>query len=145
MSGEAKARLTANNKSMIKGGQYPSIATDIWSQGSTSLLGIIQYVIRPGDVEVTEMLVGVLPFGEKAHTGANIALATKRALSDVGVGEHVEVQSVVTVDTVDQFVHKTVNDSASNMKLAFFDFNGDECSGHVVQLSVWLVYKSDGT
>jgi len=129
---------------MIKGGQTPSIATDIWSQGGASLLGVIQYFIHPGEIFITEKLVGTIPFGDQAHTGLNICVATKRALSGVGIGEYVEVDGIVNADTVEDCVHKTVNDSAANMKLAFFDFTGDECSGHMVQLSVWVAYRSPG-
>ncbi|KAK3242100.1 La ribonucleoprotein [Cymbomonas tetramitiformis] len=118
----------------------PSSAIDIWSENGIALLGILLYFWAAGGTAISELLVRAVPFGEVAHTGTEIELATKRALAHLGVGEFREPTSDADcfeiVDTVRHCLHKAVADGASNVQKGLAEFETSPCPAHVGQRCV---------
>ncbi|KAK3256532.1 hypothetical protein CYMTET_34337 [Cymbomonas tetramitiformis] len=115
----------------------PSLAGDIWSEGGISIFGVLTYWI---DVEFTlfERLVSAIPFSAVRHTASEIQSATKKACSDMHIGLYREDLALGDgVDTVDESVHCTISDNASNI-ISGWDcfFDGYECCNHTLALIV---------
>lgn len=113
-------------------------AIDIWSENGIALLGILLYFWAAGGTCISELLVRAVPFGDIAHTGAEIELASKRALAHIGVGEFREETSDCSdvVDTVRDCLHKAVADGASNVQKGLSEFETSPCPAHVGQRCV---------
>ena len=91
------------------------------------------------------MLVRAVPFGEVAHTGAEIESATKSALAHIGVGKYITASSgseaAEAVDTVRDCLHKAVADGASNVQKGLSEFETSPCPCHVGQRCVLAFLK----
>ena len=106
----------------------PSIAGDIWSQGDKSILAILGYAIfnQDGKWDMEEIVLGVVRFNNKRHTGANIQADTEKALREVGI------------ENMYDHVWRKVSDAGSNMKKGWRGFDGGNqtCADHKLERSV---------
>eukprot|EP00854_Cymbomonas_tetramitiformis_P034161 gene34161-biopygen17026 len=105
-------------------GILPSIAGDIWGEGTVSLLGILGYYITK-DFVYKQRVLGPIPVGGVRHAGDEIMTATKKACAHVGIGtfsttllssdedEDTADTVVVLKDTVCESVHTTTSDQGA--------------------------------
>ncbi|KAK3279877.1 hypothetical protein CYMTET_12256 [Cymbomonas tetramitiformis] len=84
LSAEARIRTHAEIAAVLADCVLVSIAGDIWSEGGTSLFGILAYWFD-NEFQLQERLLGAIPFSDVRHTGPEILAATKKAHSIIGV------------------------------------------------------------
>ncbi|KAK3283032.1 hypothetical protein CYMTET_9255 [Cymbomonas tetramitiformis] len=135
LSVEGKERLVRKLKALLEEGILPSIGGDIWSQGGISIFGIMVYFVDR-NFEYNELLLAAIPFSDVRHTGPELEKATKVACADVGLGEYNAELGRDAVDTVNEYVHASCSDNASNIVAGWKFFDGHECSDHTIALIV---------
>ena len=121
----AAAGLKNNREKMAdlkKDGVKPSIAADIWSDSTVSLMGTCLYYIDKDWLGLHEVLIGCTGFTGERHTGEIIKAQTALDLESVGL----------TFDDV----HAKVSDQGSNIKKAWGGLPGGFCVAHTLELCV---------
>jgi len=112
-------------------GRKISIAGDIWTDGSMSILAIVGYVIRDGWVW-SRCVLAVIDFSTVRHTGLEIKTKTDIALQSIGMkgGMHDECW-------------RKVSDAGSNMKKGWRGFQGGDqtCCDHLIERTI-LAYST---
>ena len=103
-----------------KQGVKPSIAADIWSDYSISLLGTRVYYIDENWEERREVLLGCNGFTGQRHTGDAICKQTEDDLENVGLKF--------------EDIHAKVSDQGSNIKKAWGSLPGGYCVAHTLEL-----------
>ncbi|KAK3239785.1 hypothetical protein CYMTET_50315 [Cymbomonas tetramitiformis] len=114
-------------------GVLPSIAGDIWSEGTVSLLGIFGYYIN-NQFEYKQRVIGAIPFGGNVTT----------LHSPDDEDEDCEETILVVKDTITESVHTTTSDQGSNIASGWKDFDGNECNCHILARSVLLYMRAPG-
>lgn len=103
-------------------GVKPSIAADIWSDTSVSLLGVMLYYIDDKWEGLHEILLGCNGFSGLRHTGVAIKKQTETDLENVGL--------------TFEDIHAKVSDQGSNIKKAWGGLPGGYCTAHTLELCV---------
>ncbi|KAK3244783.1 hypothetical protein CYMTET_45618 [Cymbomonas tetramitiformis] len=138
LSVEGKQRVMAAIRDLLAEGISPSIGGDVWSQSGASIFGILLHWLDE-DFNLHEKVLGAIPFSSVRHNADQLEKATKKACTDVGLGQYEltgEEDARIVVDTVADYIRATCSDNASNMLAAWKCFDGHECIDHTLALVV---------
>ena len=123
---EVRRRITLLVKAKVK----PSMAADIWSDSTISLMAPMLYFIDESWKQTHEVLLNCTGFTGGRHSGEALLQQTVKDLDRVGL----------TFNDI----HAKVNDQGSNIKKAWRGLQGGYCACHTLELSVNVYLKSPG-
>ena len=115
---------------LVKAKVTPSMAADIWSDSTISLMASILHFIDEDWKQIHEVLLNCTGFTGERHTGEAIRQQTVEYLDRAGVTFH--------------DIHAKVGDQGSNIKKGWGGLPGGCCACHTLKLSVNVCMKSPG-
>ena len=123
---EVRRRIALLVKAKVK----PSMAADIWSDSTISLMASMLYFIDEYWTQIHEVLLNCTAFTGEMHIGEAIRQQTVEDLDRVRL-------------TFNDILTK-VSDQVSNIKKAWGGLPGGYCACHTLELSVNVYLKSPG-
>lgn len=127
LSGEGQANVRKVITDLVADGGKIGLASDIWSDGMTSLYGACAYVINTA-WEIEEWLFAAEPFGDVRHTAENIRLKLVEIGEDLGL----------PAGNVGSGIEFKANDNAANIVAGtnMVQPVGPGCVAHTIELAV---------
>ena len=115
---EVRRRVALLMKANVK----PSMAADIWSDSTISLMASMLHFIDEDWTRIHEVLLNCTGVAAESHTGEAIRQQTVEELDRVGLAFN--------------DIHAMVSDQGANIKKAWGGLREGYCAGHTLELSL---------